>query len=605
VNQKEINETLEMYLDSGAFETMIRDRGILQEYSECDKLSIECAGNQILRAEGKGNICVSKEENGLESINSAYFVPGLSENLLSVSSVGRSGFISLFDEETCGIYRREDVKVTGKPLLSGFEKDGTYKVTLKLREFNALKMGKESTYNLWHKRLGHLGKSNVELMSNGLVLGIDNVSAPEGLCTICVRAKHTRGAFPGGNAHRASELLELVHSDLCSMECTSLGGYKHFVTFIDDKSRYTFVGLLKSKESEEVLKLFKEYKTLVETQTGLKLKALRSDNGGEYMSKTFRDFLKSEGIVHQTTIPHTPEQNGVAERANRTLEEKTRAMLKGAKLGTEYWGEALLTATYLKNISPTKAVKGKVPFEAWTKEKPDISNLRIFGCQAYKHVPKTDCKKLGDRGKPCIFVGYCEHQKGYRLINPEEPQKILNATSVVFDETMFPGILKTGQVRHTQSEGLPPMLINRAEQGGDCENNSESSQEASESEESSENDSEVSVEKTSEEKSSSESESTDEQDGEDKFEENSSVSETYSTTDISRRSSDEVSTAESSEVAVRSEGRVKKKNPKYYNNSFVNAFWAASGKLSEEPRSLAEIMEKRIESTGKTRCERN
>ena len=95
-----------------------------------------------------------------------------------------------------------------------------------------------------------------------------------------------------------------------------------------------------------MLELFKEYKILVEKQTGKKIKTFRSDNGGEYCSGIFRDFLKEQGIVHQFTIAYTPEQNGIAERANRTLEEKTRALLKEAGLPDEFWGEALLTATY-------------------------------------------------------------------------------------------------------------------------------------------------------------------------------------------------------------------------------------------------------------------
>src|SRR5215469_9456007 len=109
------------------------------------------------------------------------------------------------------------------------------------------------------------------------------------------------------------------------MKQVSLGGAKYFLTFIDDKTRNTFVYFLKSKD--EVLKYFQEFKALAENQTGKRIKILRSDNGGEYVSHAFKAYLKSNGIHHQTTVAYTPEQNGVAERANRTIVERARSML--------------------------------------------------------------------------------------------------------------------------------------------------------------------------------------------------------------------------------------------------------------------------------------
>jgi transposase InsO family protein len=133
---------------------------------------------------------------------------------------------------------------------------------------------------------------------------------------------------------RASEILDLVHSDLCGPSDESLSGAKYFVTFIDDYSRKTFVYVVKHKN--EIIKLFKDWKTLVENQTGKKLKCLRTDNGLEYLNKEMDEFLKENGVVHQTTIPRTPEQNGVAERANRTIVEKTRTFINDAGLDKRF-----------------------------------------------------------------------------------------------------------------------------------------------------------------------------------------------------------------------------------------------------------------------------
>jgi hypothetical protein len=195
------------------------------------------------------------------------------------------------------------------------------------------------------------------------------------------------------------------------------------------------------KTKDEVFQKFKYYKALVEKQTGHEILVLRSDRGGEYMSDEFRQFLKENGIEHQLTVRDTPEQNGVAERANLTLMEKVRAMLKEAGLPLKFWGEGLHTAVFLKNMSPTVAVPNMVPFEAWTSRKPNVSNLKIFGCTAYVHVPKVISKKLGDRAKALVFVGYDESSKGYKLIDLKYPQKIITERNVTFDENSFPALL--------------------------------------------------------------------------------------------------------------------------------------------------------------------
>ena len=145
---------------------------------------------------------------------------------------------------------------------------------------------------------------------------------------------------------------------------------------------------------------------------------LRTDRGGEYTYTEFEEFLESAGIRHKRTIPKTPQQNGVSERMNRTLVKTVRSMLVDAKLPHEFWAEALSTAVYLRNRSPTKAVDGMTPFEAWMKKKPTVSHLRVFGCKAYAHVPKDERGKLDSKAKKCILVGYGEDTKGYRLYDP-------------------------------------------------------------------------------------------------------------------------------------------------------------------------------------------
>ena len=253
----------------------------------------------------------------------------------------------------------------------------------------------ESKEEVWHRRFGHLGVRNLQkLAKDELVSGYDyDVSKDIGFCELCTEGKHHRSQFPANTGKRSKELLGLVHGDICGkINAKSLSIAEYFLTFIDDCTCYVWVYILKRKDQA-----FLEWKALVEKSTGQKLKMLRTDNG--------------EGIRHQLTVPKTPEQNGVAERMNRTLIEKARAILADAKLPQKFWAEALSTAVYLCNRSPTKAVEGMTPFESWMGEKPAVDHLRVFGCSAYAHVPKDERQKVGSKSQKCVLLGYGSGKK--------------------------------------------------------------------------------------------------------------------------------------------------------------------------------------------------
>src|SRR5579871_4185353 len=151
-------------------------------------------------------------------------------------------------------------------------------------------------------------------------------------------------------ASRASNILELIHTDICGpMNYLSLGGAKYFIIFIDNKTRMTFIYLLKTKG--EAFDKFKNFQALVENQQNKKIKRIRSDNGGEFTSKKFKQYLQDYGIQHETTVPYTSQQNGVSERSNRTIIERTKSMLYTSRLGYKFWGEVVVTIVYLKNRS--------------------------------------------------------------------------------------------------------------------------------------------------------------------------------------------------------------------------------------------------------------
>jgi len=155
--------------------------------------------------------------------------------------------------------------------------------------------------------------------------------------------KITRQPFK--RIERSSMVLDLFHSNVCDLHgWPIIGGKKYFVTFIDDCTRFCYVYLMHSKG--EVLDKFKKFKAHVELQHETFIKCFRNDRGGEFYHS---NFFESTSIVHQTTTPYSPQQNGIAERKNRVLEEMVNTMLSYSGLSRGYWGEAMLTACYILN----------------------------------------------------------------------------------------------------------------------------------------------------------------------------------------------------------------------------------------------------------------
>ena len=288
-------------------------------------------------------------------------------------------------------------------------------------------------------------KLSKEEMVEGMSF-VDSNEKHNSLCEGCVMGKQHRVPHPKVATTRATEPHETIHSDVCGpMPVDSVGGSRYFVTFINDFWRYTLVYFLKQKS--EVLEKFrfqefvnfttnvtgKQVKTLI---TRNQVKKMRSDNGGEYESKKFDAYLKEKGIVHQRTVPDNPAQNCVAERMNRTLVEAARSMMCHADMPQRFWAEAINTAAYLRNRSPTVSLKGATPYQCWYNEKPDVSHLRVFGCLAYVHVAKSKRQKFDAKSRRAVFVGYPEGTKGYKLFDPVTGQ-FIRSRDVIFSEQEF------------------------------------------------------------------------------------------------------------------------------------------------------------------------
>ena len=417
------------YLDSGASNHMCGKKEFFAELKEGAYGSVSLGDSSKLPVEGKGKIKIIQKDGKEEYISDTYYIPGMKSNILSIGQLLQKGYI-IHMENMLLTLRNARRKLIARVRMS---KNRMFPLNLntKIGSCNIGVMEDESWK--WHLRFGHLNFNGLKLLSSGgMVRGLPQIEATRQVCEGCVLGKQARLSFPVGDTWRAKAPLQLVHTDICGpLDPMSYGGNRYFITFIDDFSRKTWVYFLKEKSA--ALKIFKEFKALTEAESNHKLVAVRSDRGGEYTSNAFQAYCKEQGIRHQLTAAYTPQQNGIAERKNRTILDMTRSMLKEKNLPKELWAEAVACSIYLLNRCPTKSVKRMTPQEAWSGYKPNVTHLRIFGCVAYAQVPEAKRRKLDDRGEKCVFVGYSEESKAYKLYNPLTG-KLVVSRDVIFSE---------------------------------------------------------------------------------------------------------------------------------------------------------------------------
>ncbi|KAL6346988.1 hypothetical protein AAG906_012239 [Vitis piasezkii] len=213
-------------------------------------------------------------------------------------------------------------------------------------------------------RLGHMSEKGLQVLARKKLLPVKGTSLLP--CTHCLSRKQSRVAFRRFPSHRKPDILDLVHTDVCTMQSNTLGGALYYVNFIDDHSR--------------------------------NLKSVRADNDGEYRGP-FEQYCRSHDIGLEKTIPKTPQQNGVAERMNRTICNRIRCMLSHAKLPKSFWGKAMRTTVDLINLSPSYPLEGDIPERIWTEKFVSFEHLRVFGCRAFVHVLRDEWSKLDSKTK--------------------------------------------------------------------------------------------------------------------------------------------------------------------------------------------------------------
>jgi hypothetical protein len=433
-------------LDSGATQHMHGDRAAFELYMPITtRVMVTFGAGDRKPALGIGTICLRPAGGGKDvAIQNVLHVPGLVNPLMSVAQLLKLGCNIAFTPA-----QPASVSIAHHQLLQAEQRDSLFYVLADVCVGSAHRASHQcSDPLLWHRRFGHLSLGNLAALQRMQgVTGID-VTAAEFMrvqqmslnCEPCILAKHRSRPFPPSR-NAPKRVLERVSTDLSGPQPRALCGAQYLCTVTDHKSRYGVLHFLRSKSQAaaavkaSVLYL-ENQATPAAPARPLHVRFLRSDNGGEYLGETadglqgLDGFLAERGIAHETTAPHTPQQNGQAERRNQTVMGAVRAMLLDSGLPNSLWVEAARYVQHLNNRSPVAGCT-LTPHEALTGDKPDVSDLRVWGCTAYVMVPHAQQTKLGPRSRKGRFVGIQPHSKAYRvLINGS----IVISTQVRFDE---------------------------------------------------------------------------------------------------------------------------------------------------------------------------
>lgn len=425
------------YLDSGASDHLVQGWVPVENRRKlATPRNVQIAKRRIFitayeMGDVKAQVVVNGKTHDICFNNALIIDHDLPYNLISVSTLEDKGFEVLFSGGKCFVQDR----ITKVVAADGWREGPLYRLPICVEEPTALAVSSlevpEAT--LWHRRLGHIGQQGLSNISNQ-VKGVTKIKGVVKCCDICALGKQVKRPFQGTRPETSSP-LERVHSDLMGpISPVAYDGTKYILLFIDDWSHFTVMFGLKHKS--EVSDYIKIYIARVESRFQKGIVKFRCDNGSEFVNDSVKALFDAKGIEFECTITYTPENNGVAEKMNRTVLEKARCMLLGSSLRKTMWIEAVGTAVYLINRSPTKGISDEVvPAQRWYGEKPDLSKLKVFGCVAFMLKPKAHITgKFDSRSERAYMLGYCTN--GYRLWLADKGRVVL-ARNVIFHENVF------------------------------------------------------------------------------------------------------------------------------------------------------------------------
>ena len=407
-------DEIDIHIDSGASTNMFGQFDSAFNVSDISPRTVNTANGRAT-ATKMGTLLCRTPQGADFTISDVLHLPGFTCNLLSVSWLVKHGYKVDFDKNQVTISR--DGAVLGVASLCG----GVYVLRCKISRPLVAAAAVDADD---HARHGHAAC----------------IPPPVQPCPTCVEANHVRSPLPARNSVTASAPLQLVHVDVAGplRAENKPGGERYFMAIVDDHSRYCVPFLMKHKS--EAITHYMHFNRVVTTKFRRGIAACRSDNESIFTSRAFEAHLRNNGTVHQLTQPHHPQQNGVVERMNRTLMSTTRALLHHSGVPHRHWGEALMTAAYLRNRVPSRSIGGKTPLSLWDSElsaSPNPLPLRVFGCECWALDTTPNKGKLEARAWHCVFLGYNWLRKSYRVLRLDN-NEIISSRDVRFNERVFP-----------------------------------------------------------------------------------------------------------------------------------------------------------------------
>ncbi|KAJ9510619.1 hypothetical protein QJQ45_027503 [Haematococcus lacustris] len=446
------------FIDSGASQHIIKDLQFFHSYTafpphQHRRIKLAAEGHSVW-AVGSGNVFLSTKR-GLWLLGHALYVPDSKQNFISVAAATDDGSSFLFRDDTCLIRcnqfgsmlrvnahkNRNTYILAAVPMPDGPDTDSESEQLYSIQQSalqpdNRVRLELLTTVpaptacsatstspQVWHQRLCHASYAALARMqSEGMVKGVPTTAAQfraaasdPAVCVGCVKGKQSKNvafADPSPNAAPVTAPLGLIHMDVCGpMHARARDGSLYVATFLDEHTKLSVCVPISSKaQVPDVVKTVIEQ---LENQSGFRCKAIRTDNGTEYVNSRMKEYCSSKGIVHQHSAPYSPQQNGAAERLNRTIFEKARSILHAADMSLSFWAHAAVFANHVRCLLPVSG-QPLTPWEAFYGVKPDLSGLRVFGCRVWLHVPDHQRSKLQAKSVEGLFIGYEPGSKAYR-----------------------------------------------------------------------------------------------------------------------------------------------------------------------------------------------
>ncbi|GJP67423.1 hypothetical protein CLOP_g24242 [Closterium sp. NIES-67] len=478
-------------IDSGCTSHMTPRSDLLDEVKPPGKIKyVAAASGALLPVIGVGNAKVKGANGEVVGLGNVLLVEGLSANLLSVrrlqkskaevtfgptscrAKLGKKVLWSLEEETSCikDLWQLPIIPWNGKTPTAATAAaakataggdataptDGVLEAVKKVQQqqthgevlagvdasaawAKASSKSGEADWETWHERLCHVNFPMLQkLVKDGSLKGLEVKGGVKeiGSCPTCLETKFSKFPF-NSTTGPAKTPLALVHMDVVGpTRAPSLSGSRYFLTIVDDHTRAVWGYPLKSK-GEVAAAVLKEWMPRAQRECGHKVKVIRSDNGGEFIGADFEGELKRKGIQHQLTVPYNPQQNGVAERFNRTLQEGARTLLGRAGLPDPFWVSALRQVALVKNmVLATVGDKEWIPYVKWYGSAPAVNMLRAFGCMVVFHVPKEKRGKLEASGRWGVHLGIAKDHKGW-LLWDLTTQKLTVSRDVKFLESLY------------------------------------------------------------------------------------------------------------------------------------------------------------------------